>query len=208
MKKITLLAAITVCLLAGTASLACTAFIAARGDTVLVGNNEDYINPLTKIWFEPRVYRTDGKIYYGRVYFGFDNFWPQGGMNDRGLFFDGFATKTKRIKKSIHKPIYPANLVDKVMAECATVKEAISIFKRYNLQFMKRAMFMFGDASGDAAIIEGDAVIRKTGSYQIVTNFYQSEIKENSYPCERYKLALKMLEEKNERGSLKSSSNC
>jgi penicillin V acylase-like amidase (Ntn superfamily) len=52
--------------LAGAAN-ACTAFLAAQGDTVLVGNNEDYFNPRTQVWFVPAA---EGK--HGRVYFGFD----------------------------------------------------------------------------------------------------------------------------------------
>ena len=49
--------------------LACTVFYAANSEMALAGNNEDYINPLTKVWFEVA---ENGK--YGGVYFGFDNF--------------------------------------------------------------------------------------------------------------------------------------
>ena len=197
MKKITAIALFAGLILGGTPLLACTAFMASGSDTVFVGNNEDYINPLTKVWFEPQVHGRNGKIYYGRVYFGFDNFWPQGGMNDQGLFFDGFATRTKKIKNSLHKPRYPANLIDKAMAECATVKEVLKIFDRYNLKFMERFMLMFTDKTGDSVIIEGDDVVRKSGKYQIVTNFYQSEIKNGNHACERYKIAAEMLENNN-----------
>ncbi len=62
--------------------LSCTVFYAANGEMALAGNNEDYINPLTKVWFEAA---ENGK--YGGVYFGFDNFVSQGGMNEKGLFF-------------------------------------------------------------------------------------------------------------------------
>ena len=168
--------------------LACTAFFASQGDKVLVGNNEDYFNPITKIWFEPA---EDKK--YGRVYFGFDNFWPQGGMNDQGLFFDAFATRQNKIKLSMNKPKYQGNLIDKVMAECASVEEVINNFDRYNLQFMEKFMLMFADKTGASAIIEGDVVIRKKGRYQVITNFYQSEIMDRNYSCERYKIATEML---------------
>ena len=43
---------------------ACTVFYASIGDVVLAGNNEDWKNPNTKIWFVPA---KDGK--YGGVYF-------------------------------------------------------------------------------------------------------------------------------------------
>jgi len=47
------------------------------GQRVLVGNNEDYNIPHTRVWFIPA---ENG--HYGRVYFGYDNWSPQGGMND------------------------------------------------------------------------------------------------------------------------------
>lgn len=192
MKKSLIIAILLLIVLTSAPLIACTAFFASQGDKVLVGNNEDYINPITKIWFEPA---EDKK--YGRVYFGFDNFWPQGGMNEQGLFFDGFATRQKKIKISMHKPKYQGNLIDKVMAECASVEEVINIFDRYNLQFMEKFMLMFADKTGASAIIEGDVVIRKKGRYQVITNFYQSEIKDRSYPCERYKIAIEMLKNNN-----------
>ncbi len=64
----------------------CTVFYAADENVALAGNNEDWNNPLTKIWFLP-----PEEAKYGRVYVGFDDFSPQGGMNDQGLFFDGLA---------------------------------------------------------------------------------------------------------------------
>jgi len=156
----------------------------------LVGNNEDWKNPNTKIWYEPA---EEGK--YGRVYFGFDNFYPQGGMNEKGLVFDGFATSPNEVKKSLNKPTYGTNLMDKVMSECATVDEALKIFDRYSLKFMEQAMFFIADERGDSAIIEGDEVLRKEGKYQIITNFYQSQVKNGNIRCGRYKIADAMLKD-------------
>ena len=66
-------------------SLACTVVIKASGEAVLVGNNEDYIEPRTKIWFIPPSDKS-----YGYVIWGFDRYLyrSQGGMNDQGLFID------------------------------------------------------------------------------------------------------------------------
>jgi hypothetical protein len=78
---------------------ACTVFYASIGDVVLAGNNEDWKNPNTKICFVPA---KDGK--YGGVYFGFDKpiihgLWiAQGGMNEKGLFFDVTATKPVKVE--------------------------------------------------------------------------------------------------------------
>ncbi|MHC4458411.1 MAG: hypothetical protein ACYS0I_15250 [Planctomycetota bacterium] len=68
---------------------ACTAFMASESNMVLVGNNEDYNIPHTRMWFIPA---KNGQ--YGKVYFGYENWRPQGGMNDQGLFFDFFCNKT------------------------------------------------------------------------------------------------------------------
>jgi hypothetical protein len=177
----------------GSCIFACTGFCVSQGDLVLVGNNEDWKNPFTKVWYEPA---RDGK--YGRVYFGFDNFYPQGGMNEKGLVFDGFATGPHKVKDSLNKPTYGGNLMDTVMAQCATVDEALKLFDKYNLEFLERAMFFVADENGESAIIEGDKIIRKNGKYQIVTNFYQSEVKDGQIPCERYKIADAMLKDADE----------
>jgi len=167
----------------------CTAFLATHGDVVLAGNNEDYVNPRTKVWFVPS---EEGRL--GRIYFGFDDLSPQGGMNERGVFFDGFATAPRKVVRSTDKPAYTGALIDKVMAECATVEEVLAVFEKYNLEFLERAMLMFGDATGDSAIIEGDDVVRKKGRFQVVTNFYQSQTPAGQEPCERYRIAVQMLE--------------
>jgi len=65
---------------------ACTVIMASKGGMVLVGNNEDWKNPNTRVWFIP----ASGEEY-GRVCLGFDDGFAQGGMNDQGLFIDGNA---------------------------------------------------------------------------------------------------------------------
>jgi len=174
---------------------ACTAFMMSDGESVLVGNNEDYKIPYTRVWFVPAE-----NEQYGRVYFGYDNWSPQGGMNDQGLFFDFFATKKLEIKLSKEKPKFPGPMIDKMLADCATVEEVLDMFGQYNLEWMSKGQMFIVDKSGDAAIIEGDDVIRKSGSYQVVTNFRLSQIAEDQRPCRwpawscsRYKKAEKML---------------
>ncbi len=173
---------------------ACTAFLIANDSEVLFGNNEDFWNPSTKMWFVP----AEGGNY-GAVFFGFDDLSPQGGMNEAGLAFDGFATEPKPVTGSDGKVRFDGNLVLKVMVECATVSEVLEVFAKYDLTMMERFMLMFADATGDSVIIEGDEVIRKTGAFQVVTNFYQSEDPEgnNAYgegkACSRFKIAKDML---------------
>ena len=167
--------------------IACTGIFAAHGDLVLAGNNEDWRNPEAKMWFIPA---EEGQ--YGRVCFGFDNFISQGGMNDQGLFYDGFATKPLRVTGSKDKERYAGRLEDKALAECATVDEVLRLFDRYNLEDMSGSMLFFADRTGNSVIIEGDEVIRKPGCYQVVTNFHQSLARPGESPCPRYKIAVDM----------------
>jgi penicillin V acylase-like amidase (Ntn superfamily) len=190
MKRFLTLSIVLLVFLPGAYLYACTAFCISKGDTVLVGNNEDYIIPDTKVFYVPA---EKGK--YGRVIFGFDNA-PQGGMNEKGLVCDGFSAPLKKVKNSLDKPNIPSDqLWDKVMSECATVDEVLEILGKYNLAFMESGMAFFADANGDSAIIEGDNVVRKKGKYQVVTNFRQSETRKEDITCGRYKIATAMLED-------------
>ena len=127
------LVACAVALIGNPVVLACTAFCSAGAGQVLVGNNEDWNNPHTKIWFVPA---KPGS--YGRMYVGFDDLWPQGGMNERGLWFDGFATPPVKATGSANLPNFPGNIVDRAMAECSTVEDVVRLFSRFNRAFLPR----------------------------------------------------------------------
>ncbi|MBC8404460.1 MAG: hypothetical protein H8E15_04485 [Planctomycetes bacterium] len=159
----------------------CTGIYYAEGGVVLAGNNEDYWRPDTRMWFVP----SEGKTH-GRVYFGFSDMYPQGGMNEAGLFFDGFATFKLPLKDQTGRLLYRGNLIDKAMADCGSVAEVVSLLENYDLSFLASAMLMFGDKYGDSVIIEGDDILRKKGRHQVVTNFYQSRMAEENYNCARY----------------------
>ena len=170
--------------------LGCTVFYYSNGKIVLAGNNEDWRDPFSRIWILPG---EAGK--YGRIYFGFREGGYMGGVNDQGLFFDGLATDALKVTESADKQLYEGDLVDKVMTECSTVQEVLDMFDKYNLQFMERVQYFFGDRTGDSAIIEGDVVIQKKGNYQVVTNFYQSQLEPDAYTCGRYKAAEKIFKD-------------
>lgn len=187
MKKTGLLLIICICY--SVTTIACSGFYIKRGDRIFAGNNEDFINPKTKMWVVPS---KNGN--YGKIFFGFDDYYPQGGINEKGLFFDGFATESKKVFKSVGKPKYEKvyeNLQNEILSTCATVDEVIAFFDKYNLEFLENAMLFFGDSNGNSIIVEGDSIIRKKGDFQIVTNFRQSQTK--NITCERYNTAYKML---------------
>jgi hypothetical protein len=165
----------------------CTVIFAASGDLAFAGNNEDSFNPLTRAWFIPA---SDER--YGRVYFGYDDLSPQGGLNDQGLFFDGLYVPYKALGVSAQKPDFPGGplaMIDEVMAKSATVDEALAFFDRYSRLGLEAGQFFFGDRAGNSAIVEGDVILRKKGSYQIATNFRLSENPAPPYPCDRYNVA-------------------
>lgn len=188
-KKIIILMIVLMIMLVSQGLFPCIMFKAVQKGKTLVGNNEDWENPNTKIWFEP-----PSKGKFGRIYFGFDDMYPQGGMNDRGLVFDGFATSPFEVKNSRHKKKFKGALIEKVMEECTTVSEVLEVYSQYNLEGMVRYQLMFVDKTGDSVIIEGDAVHRKKKDFQVVTNFYLSQLKKGEdFPCKRYKIALEIL---------------
>jgi hypothetical protein len=188
-----IIAVLALVVLSAAGALPCTAFCSVGRGQALAGNNEDYSNPVTKIWFVP-----GEKGKHGRVYAGFDDFFPQGGMNERGLFFDGFSAERVAAAGSAGKESFPGNLADRAMAECATVQQVAALFEKYNRSFLERGILFFADANGDSVVIEPDAILRKQGRYQIQTNFHQSRVKAGEIPCERYKIAARLLGEAGE----------
>jgi len=163
-------------------SFACSMFSFQVDGKTLVGNNEDYFDPDTWMW-------TDKSGKYGSVFFGFGNFFAQGGMNEAGLVFDGFAMEARKVNDVAgKKSTNPAKLVRKIMSSCSTVAEVEEIMKEYDLSFMENAQLMFVDQTGASLVVEGDNYVHSKGDYHITTNFYQSSTpREDFYKvCHRY----------------------
>jgi hypothetical protein len=91
MKKYLFLTGIVIAILAPDALRACTVFTAEKNGMVLAGNNEDWPNPNSTIHFYP----AQGGYYAFWVFRDTMGF-PQGGMNERGLFYDITATPFRR----------------------------------------------------------------------------------------------------------------
>ncbi|HOD65521.1 MAG TPA: hypothetical protein PK186_05285 [candidate division Zixibacteria bacterium] len=191
------------CILAATAIMAallaadldaCTAFIVRQGHQVLVANNEDWTETNVRVWFVPG---SPGR--HGAVYFGFADT-PggesrEGGMNDEGLFFDGFGAPAIGDSNPLNKPLYQDSVgfPDKALAECGSVEEVTALASQFHLP-LHHAMWMFGDRYGNSIIIEGEKAVAGDGRYQICTNFRQSELQGDIAPCWRYRTADSLLE--------------
>ena len=184
MRTFLFIALIAAVLFQQTVALGCIAFLAHDGKLALGGNSEDWKDPATYLWFNPAE-----EDRYGRVSFGFGNLWPQGGVNDQGLFFDGMMTDPLPLEKSSGKEPRPHDVLDRMLRECATVDEAVKFLDRFRLPDLTNAMLFVGDRQGDSAIYEGDEVLRGDGRLQVVTNFYQSRQSADEARCWRKKKA-------------------
>ncbi len=170
-------------------NIACTIIKATHNGTTFIGNNEDGTDPITFLWFKPA-----SKNKYGCIYFTLSDKWPQGGMNDQGLFYDGTAGPVKEILNSKDKPVFNGNLSQKMLEECADVDEAIALLRKYNLEYFWNGQMFLADKYGNSAIIEGDTIIYSEKSYQVATNFYHSNPKIGGFPCYRYDAAEAMIQ--------------
>jgi hypothetical protein len=178
----------------------CTIFTASYGEKVFFGNNEDYSNPKTYYWVHP-----SSDENYGGVYFGFDNFWEQGGINEKGLCYDWNALPEAPLNLHSELPPFMAGKIEYgrwILNQCATVEEAIELVKSYSLGNSLKAQIHLADATGDAVVIsagpDGEFAFtrkQKGDGYLVSTNFNRAN-PENaySYPCWRYDRAVEILE--------------
>ncbi len=174
--------------------LSCTIFYAARNNMVLSGNNEDWGDPNTYMTFYPS---EAGK--QGWVKFGFQNGFPQGGMNDCGLFWDAASTPYLAMPYSEeNKEKYNGVLMQKVVEECSTTQEAIAVFDEYYCDDLYNAQYLVGDSTGTSIIVEGDEIFGSMEDFQVMTNFIQSQYEPGNYPCWRYDTVAEMLQNSDE----------
>ena len=173
---------------------ACSMFKYTINGKTFVGNNEDWTDPNAWMWIE-----SDEAEENGVVFFGFSDFFPQGGINDKGLVFDGFAMPDLQIKNIEGKKAFYWELFEDIMHSSSTVDEVKSTLIQYNLSPLSTAQLMFVDKSGTSIIVEGDEIIESTESYQIATNFYQSLVPKEGYAktCTRYATIQSMLKDIN-----------
>jgi tetratricopeptide (TPR) repeat protein len=169
---------------------ACTLIkVTANGKTI-VGNNEDFKNADTRIWFEPGTGNQ-----FGAVYVGYNNLFPEGGVNEAGLMFDAFGMKNKPLKDTAGKfPIFELDLKRRIMRECSTVEQVKALIDKYNLYFWSHSDWVFVDKSGNYLVVDGDSGTLGGNRYFVQTNFRQSEIKdEKEITCWRYLKAMSLL---------------
>ncbi len=178
--------------------LACTGFTASDDNKVLVGINEDNIP--SRRWVE--IFPPDeGK--FGKIFFCYQINGRQQGMNDQGLFWDGFYAPYLEITKGEGKISIPDRqyFFNNTLAEnCSTVYDVVDLLNRHDIRDFRyeELQILFVDRFGNSMIFEGDEYVFKEGDYQAVTNFYQTHPELGGYGFDRYETAITMLENMNE----------
>jgi hypothetical protein len=188
-----------ICVLATAQVLPCTIISGrARDGAVWAGNNEDwafdfdtYLNVL------PR----EGKRL-GAISFTYDspNSAIQGGVNEAGLFFDYNAVPgvpTSAYEGWDKKRDFPGAdaIADYVLRNCATVLEALEVFKQYRDPGLLESQMHLADRQGNLAIVNADSVRLTRSSAQITTNFNACTKAESAEAraCWRFPIAERML---------------
>ena len=177
-------------------SYTCTMVLASKDGIVLAGNNEDWQNPKTKVRFVPA-----SGDEFGRVCFGFDDGFAQGGMNDQGLFIDGNAISLTDYKPSPDKENLIFPIIEYILAKCATVNDAITLFETFNTPALCQARFPISDKTGASMVVEWAEekvqFVKSDSWYQISTNFLFTNVKNGKYPCSRYNIADTLFQQAN-----------
>jgi len=128
---------------------------------------------------------------YGVVYVGFDNLFPQGGMNEAGLVYDGFTQSNRIVVDTVGKlKITSLELQKKIMQECKTVDEVKSLISKYNIAFMSSAVLRYVDKTGRYLYVDGDSLVIGEKNYFVQTNVRPYENKK----CWRFDKATRLLE--------------
>lgn len=192
-------------------SYGCTTLVAVDGSGTHVGFNLDYSNFHPKIWLVPA---SEG--CYGRFCFGFDENFKiaEGGLNEKGLFIAvnalnedaGWRTDPDLPDWEEWSGWFETGVPDGILAKCATVDEAVRVFKGYNLFTLNRVKFLIADKSGASIVVEwsgnGLMFVERTDAYQISTNFVASNYRTDQYPCGRYTVAGSILSSGSGRGAV------
>ncbi len=174
-------------------SSACTIFTASNENTVLVGNNEDNTPTLKSyLWFYPTQ-----KSKHGFVTWGNSKKFPEGGMNEKGLFWDAAAMPNKiPIIAVKNKENFKGYFVEKALSECATVEELLALVSKFNLIWQEKAQVLVADAYGDYAIIHSNYVIRKSDikkDFFSLANYCINDPNTKTYQCHRQGFAQNIL---------------
>jgi penicillin V acylase-like amidase (Ntn superfamily) len=166
-------------------SFACSVlyYVDSTTGKIYAVNSEDYwLDVDAYIQIEPR-----SKKKFSRLWYGWENF-AQGGINEKGLFFDAAVTPEQERLKGYGNP--KNNLGDKILAHCSTVKEALMFLEKEKIA-LNKSHLMFGDKTGEAVVVEwvdGERKLHWIKDHKLImTNYLLTDPEAGNFPCYRYK---------------------
>jgi hypothetical protein len=170
----------------------CSLIKITQDGKTIVANNEDAFFPNSKMGIEPA---ENGK--YGVIYFGnndenledakYADFRPQGGINEAGLVYDGFAVPPVKCSDAVKQPFYYDSMIKEIMKNCSDVYQVKAILEKYNCCGL--GILFFVDKTGNYLVADNDSLIIGSKKNYIQTNFHPWE-KTN---CWRYDVADSLL---------------
>lgn len=168
---------------------ACFILFARDGNRILVANHEDWTAGDGAVRIIPPA---QGR--YGSIIFTFSSEgWAQGGMNEKGLFFDAARTPYQEVFFDGKRE--PATFIwQTILDKASNVEEAIEILQQYNIPELSEVTVMLADASGNAVLVgaynHSVGVRPVAGNTLLQTNFNQwhPELSEER-TCSRYNAA-------------------
>jgi hypothetical protein len=215
-RRVVPLLAVSLWLAATFCVTACTVFSDSQGNETLAGRNWDMTEAALGVpvmWAVPAQNPTHGRICFGR------HGDCEDGMNDQGLFVAVAASPPNGSFKSRQEPVSCPWALDQLLAHCANVDEAIAWWEKrrnpiINCSVNRRAFLgiksayknsgvgghiLMGDKHGNSVVCEWEKgklkVMRKTGRYQLITNFLLSKPDLTGSLCPRFAAATKILNE-------------
>lgn len=153
----------------------CSMFKITLYGKTMAGNNEDAWKINSKIWFEKGV---NGQ--YGAAYVGHSDLFPQGGINEAGLTFDGFTVYPRPLRSAAGKK----NIGDKttfmkmLLQKCGTVEQVQQLAYQYDRSVFNTGVFLFIDSTGKYLVMEADTLIIGNDEKYVISNFCPSTIKD------------------------------
>ncbi|HTR28394.1 MAG TPA: hypothetical protein VMH27_03940 [Puia sp.] len=172
----------------------CSMFKITVFGKTLVGNNEDAWRVNSRIWFE-----SGSNGHYGAAYVGHDDWWPQGGINEKGLVYDGFAVYRRTLHPAPGKKPMGSdfgNFLKTILQQCASVQEVRDFVSRFERSRMNGSMLLFVDKSGEYLVVEADTTILGHDEKYVLANFCPSLTKPEDVQIGRYKRGRAFLQNK------------
>lgn len=148
-------------------SFACSICKVTINGRTYLGNNEDSWRIGSRVWFENKTFGNFGAVYVG---YG-DNF-PQGGMNEARLAFDGLTIYPKSLNLDPSKTTETNSnkFIREIMQNCTTVEDVRNYAIKFNRPF-NGGVVLFADKFGKYLVMEPDTMTIGNDAKYIIANF-------------------------------------